>query len=261
MRYARLFLLQVRLSLVLAMQYRWEFLVESALSLVWTAVSLVPLYVAFHARPPVSGWTFERALVVVGHFTLLKAMLEGAVNPSLVSVVQRIRQGTLDFLLLKPADAQFLVSTAKFEPYHAVDALAALAIFAFAFRKLGETPSAGAILLSAAMLGGAALVLYAMWVLVVSAAFWVVRLDNLAYFFNAMLDFARWPVQVMRGAWAFVFTFVIPVGILTTYPAEALLGALDTRTALVAAAVAAALSILARLVWLRAIRQYTSASS
>ena len=34
--------------------------------------------------PPVAGWSFEQALVVVGWFTLLKGVLDGAVNPSLV---------------------------------------------------------------------------------------------------------------------------------------------------------------------------------
>ena len=53
------------------------------------------------------------SLVVVGFFTLLHAVLEGAVSPSLTAVVEHIRHGTLDFVLLKPADAQFLVSTAK----------------------------------------------------------------------------------------------------------------------------------------------------
>ena len=49
------------------------------------------------------------------------AILEGAVSPSLTAVVEHIRKGTLDFVLLKPADAQFLVSTAKFEPWRVVD--------------------------------------------------------------------------------------------------------------------------------------------
>jgi ABC-type uncharacterized transport system permease subunit len=75
----------------------------------------------FGVRQQVAGWSFEEALVVVGWFTLLRAVLEGAVSPSLTAVVEHVRKGTLDFVLLKPADAQFLVSTAKFEPWRIVD--------------------------------------------------------------------------------------------------------------------------------------------
>src|SRR5262249_25590687 len=114
MRDLRLLGGQLYLSLVLALQYRWGLVMGGGLSAIWTAMGLVPLYAAFQARPVIGGWSYDRALLVVGWFTVLKAVLDGAINPSLVAVVERIRQGTLDFTLIKPVDAQFLVSTAKF---------------------------------------------------------------------------------------------------------------------------------------------------
>lgn len=261
MRYVRLLFLQLRLSLSLGMQYRWDFVIDGAVSLLWTALGLIPLYIALHDRPPVAGWTFERALVVVGWFTLLKGILDGAVNPSLTAVVEQIRQGTLDFVLLKPADAQFLVSTTKFEIWKALDALAAFVILGWAFHLLGHPPSAGGAALSLALLACATLVLYSVWIMVVSAAFFVIRLDNLVYLFGSIFDFARWPVNVFKGAFRVLFTFVIPLGIMTTYPAEALLGSLAPRTAALSFAGSIAFAIVARAVWSRAIGRYTSASS
>ena len=261
MRYLRLLALQLRLSLATGMQYRSNFVVDRAVSLLWTALGLIPLYIALHGRPPVAGWSFDRALVVVGYFTLLRGVLDGAVNPSLLMVVDQIRQGTLDFVLLKPADAQFLVSTSKFEIWKGLDVLAALGILGWAFHLLGHAPSVAGIALSLGLLGCAALVLYALWIMVVAAAFWVVRLDNLAYLFGSIFDFARWPVSLFRGTWRFVFTFVIPLGLMTTYPAEALLGALAPRTAVACALGSIAFAALARAVWRRALGHYTSASS
>jgi ABC-2 type transport system permease protein len=261
LRYLRLLVLQIRLSMAVSLQYRWNFLVDGFVSVLWTALGIVPLYVALKNRPPVAGWTFDRALVVVGYFTLVRGVLDGAVNPSLVAVVEQIRQGTLDFVLLKPADAQFLVSTTKFEPWKALDVFAALGILGWAFHRLGLTPTVGAAVLSLSLLGCALLVLYSLWILVIAAAFWVVRLDNLAFFFGSVFDFARWPVGVFRGAWRILFTFVIPLGMMTTYPAEALLGALDARTAVASVVGAFAFSAAARFVWTRAIARYTSASS
>lgn len=261
MRYLRLLGTQLRVSLALGMQYRWEFLLDGGLTVLWTIVGLVPLSIAFRGRPPIEGWTFDRALVVIGWFTLLKGVLDGAVNPSLIRVVDQIRQGTLDFTLLKPADAQFLVSTAKFEPWKIVDAAAALAIFAYAFARLGRPPALLDVALSLVLLGAATLVLYSMWILVISAAFYVVRLDNLAYLFNALFDFARWPVTLFRGVIRIVFTVVVPLALMTTYPALALLGALDARTAALSLLGAAGFAVIARAVWRRAIAHYTSASS
>src|ERR1700690_1204740 len=133
LRYARLSRLQIRMSMVTAMQYRGDFLVRGLLTLLWGSVTLLPLFVVYGARTAVAGWSFPEALVVVGWFTLLRAVLEGGVSPSLTAVVEHVRHGTLDFVLLKPADAQFLVSTAKLEPWRVVDVASALGIFVYAF--------------------------------------------------------------------------------------------------------------------------------
>lgn len=260
-RYLRLLGIQLRASMALSLQYRVEFLGTGLLALFWTGWSLVPLLVVFGSRSRVAGWTFEEALVVMGWFTLVKAVLEGAVNPSLAAVVEHIRKGTLDFVLLKPADAQFLVSTARFEPWRVVDVLGGVAIFAVAFHRMGRVPSAGSVALAVALLGCATVILYSLWILVVSAAFFVVKVDNLSFLFLSIYDAARWPADVFRGALRLVFTFVIPIAVLTTFPAEALLGRIGPARAGVIAAGALAFAALARAVWIRSIARYTSASS
>jgi len=260
-RYLRLLAVQLRASTAISLQYRVEFLGEGALALFWVAWSLVPLLVVYGHRPAVAGWSFDEALVVMGWFTLMKGILEGAVNPSLTSVVEHIRKGTLDFVLLKPADAQFLVSTAKFEPWRVVDVLGGLVIFAVAFHRMGRLPGAAAILAALLLLVCAAWTIYSLWILVISAAFFVVKVDNLSFLFSSIFDAGRWPVTVFRGAWRVLFTFVIPLALMTTYPSLALLGRLDAGAAALAVLGTAAFGAFARLVWVRSIGHYTSASS
>ncbi len=259
LRYARLLGVQIRTSALTLLQYRLDFLTEGLLEVLWSATALVPLFVVFRARPEVAGWTFPEALLVVAWFTLLQGILEGAINPSLTSVVDHIRKGTLDFVLLKPADAQFLVSTARFQPWRATNVLTAGALFAYAFHRLGAPPRLGGIALAAGLLVVSTVLLYSMWILTVSAAFFVVRVDNLTFLFGSVFDAARWPSSVFRGIVAFVFTFVVPLSLMTTYPALALLGRLRPSTLVVALAVGAAFAALSRAVWVRALGRYTSA--
>ncbi len=259
MRYLRLLGIQLRASLLLAMQYRADFLLDGATEVFWTITAVVPLYVVFHVRPRVAGWSFGEALMVLGWFTFLSGVLEGAINPSLVSVVEHIRKGTLDFVLVKPADAQFLVSTARFQPWRAMNVLTSLVIFAWGFHELGRPPSAGAVAASAFSAAAAVAVLYSLWIITVSAAFYVVRIDNLTNLFNAVFDAARWPIGVFRGAVRVVFTFVVPLALMTTVPAEALLGTL-APSVLAASAGGAVLALaVSRSVWKASIARYTSA--
>ncbi|MES1205161.1 MAG: ABC-2 family transporter protein [Pseudomonadota bacterium] len=260
-RYSRLLLLQIRMSAISAMQYRADFLLKGAISLVWLGVALIPLVAVFQQKSSVRGWTFPEALVVVGWFSLMKGILEGAISPSLTSVVEHVRKGTLDFLLLKPVDAQFMVSTARFEPWRVMDVLGALGVFTFAFHRLGRVPRPEGVLLALALLAVAVLVLYALWILVVSASFWVVKVDNLSYLFGSLFDAGRWPIAVFRGALWFAFTFIFPLALMTSYPAMALLDRLPAATAVAALAGGLVFASLARLVWRRALAFYTSASS
>ena len=259
MRYVRLLGVQLRTSLLLAMQYRADFLLDGFVEVFWMATVIAPLYVVFRLRADVAGWTFGEALIVMGWFTFLQGILEGAINPSLANVVEHIRKGTLDFVLVKPADAQFLISTARFLPWRAVNVVTALLIFAWGFHLQGRSPGALAIGASVFAMLAAVTAIYSLWILTVSAAFFVVRVDNLSQLFVAVFDAARWPIGVFRGTLRLFFTFVIPLALMTTYPAQALLGTLPASTFALSMLGAALLFAAARLVWNASIARYTSA--
>jgi ABC-2 type transport system permease protein len=261
MRALRVVRAQLRAAMATALQYRFEFAVEGALALLWMGVTLVPLIVVFGTREAVAGWTFPEMLVVLGWFVALKGVLEGTLSPSLLQVIEHVRKGTLDFVLLKPADAQLLVSLSKIEPWRVIDLAGAAIILGVAFQRIGRPPSLADVLLAALLLCSAVLVLYSIAILVVSIAFVAVRVDNLLYLFQSVFDVARWPSSVFRGLLAVVFTFVLPLALMTTYPSLALLGKLNLRTAGAAVAGTLLFAGVARAIWIASIRRYTSASS
>lgn len=259
--YGRLLAVQIRTSIALAMQYRLDFVLDAIVEVVWALAAFVPLFVVYGQRESVAGWTLPESLLVVGTFTLLQGVIEGAINPSLLGVVEGVRRGTLDFVLLKPKDAQFLVSTTRFSPWKSVNVVTALALYAYAFRSMGRAPSLGATAAAALVVAAAIAILYSITILTVSAAFYVVRIDNLTYLFSSVFDVARWPSSVFRGALRIFFTFVLPFALMTTYPAEALLGRLAGSVLVSSLLGALAFTAFARRVFRRALAHYTSASS
>jgi ABC-2 type transport system permease protein len=260
-RYLRLAVVQLRISAAQAIAYRGDFLLEGAMAVAWMAIALLPLIVLFSDRTSVAGWDAPSALVVIAYFMGVRAVLEGVVSPSIVDLVERIRSGAFDYVLLKPVDAQAMISVSHYEPWKVFDLIGAIALAVYAFWRRGAGPSPGDLALGLALFVAGVLAMYALWIVCAAASFWVVRLDNLQYLLGAIFDTARWPVQVFRGAWRFVFTFVIPVAVMTTYPAMALLGRIDARTAALTIGGAALMLTLSRMVWRAAIRNYTSASS
>jgi ABC-2 type transport system permease protein len=258
-RYARLLGVQLRASFLQAAQYRVDFLLGLLLSACWTAAALVPLLVVYERRPTLGGWTRDEALLVVGFFTLLKGAIQGVIEPSVTNTVEHLRKGTLDFLLLKPVDAEFLVSTTRLQPWRATDSVGGLALIVWGLYATGRIPGLDGILGTVALVSAALAILHSLWVLVVALAFVTVKVDNLTFLLGSVYDAARWPSSVWRGALAWVFTLIIPLTVMTTWPALAVLGRLDLARGVAALALAAVFVVVSRAVWSRAIRGYTSA--
>lgn len=260
-RYLRLLGVQLKISAAAGMAYRADFLLEGVMTVAWMGLTLLPLFVLYDGRASVAHWSAGEALVVIAYFMGVRAVLEGLVSPSLTDLTERIRSGSFDYVLLKPVDAQAMMSASRFEPWKLFDLLGAIGLACYAFHRRGVWPTASQLAVGLVLFGTGVLAMYALWVICAAASFWVVRLDNLQYLLSAIFDTARWPVQVFRGGWRFVFTFVIPVAVMTTYPAMALLGQLSGKLALATAGGAVVLALIARVVWRIAIRSYTSASS
>jgi ABC-2 type transport system permease protein len=79
--------------------------------------------------------------------------------------------------------------------------------------------------------------------------------------FYAFYEAGRFPVSIFRGWLRAFFTFVIPLAFVTTVPASALLGRLETGLIPIGFVLAIGLFILSNRLWNVAIRSYSSASS
>lgn len=259
MRYSHLLGNQLRVSLLLLLQYRAEFFVSLFLTCFWTLTALVPLFVVFGERSSIGGWSWAEALLVVGWFNVLKGVQAVVIQPSINQAVQQIRKGTLDFVLIKPADAQLLISTQRFDFRQLTDVVVGAVILGYGMAHVEARPGFVAVLATLCVLACSLLILYALWIMVMSCAFVLVKVDNLTYLFSSFYDASRWPGSVFRGALSFVFTFVLPLALMTTYPAMGLLGRLGWREIAFALAGAALFTLLSRRVWKACIRRYTGA--
>lgn len=258
-RYLHLVVIQARASLLLALQYRLDFFLQFGIAIFWSASTLVPLWVLFTQRPGVAGWTWPDALVVVGFFLALKGVLATVIQPAVVQAVEHVRNGTLDFVLLKPADSQFLVSTSRLDLARLADLAGGVLLIGFALWRRGEPVGVGGVALSLLLFLGAVAILYSLFVFVLSLAFYFVKIDNLSFLLSSVFDAARWPSTVFRGVLALFFTFVVPLAVMTTYPALALFGRIDAGRVAIALGIAASFLVLSRLAWRRSVKQYTSA--
>lgn len=248
----------LRAALATATQYRASFLVDAAAGLGGALAVCLPVVFVYAHAPVVAGWTRPQALLVTAFFLIMQGFVGVVVEPNFGALVDNIRKGTLDFVLLKPADAQLVSSLQRVAPARGWDILAGMVVGAWALRDL-PTPGVAQVVTALAMLLAGLVAIYGLYLLVVCASFWFVRIDNLRYLLGAILDAGRWPVGVYRGAARVLLTMVVPVALVTSGPAMALTGALSPGFALQAGGVALVMLGASRAAWTFALGRHASA--
>ena len=261
MRYLRMLRIFWSNAVATELEYRLNFVSNAVLSLFWLGWAVAGMAVYFQFTDSVRGWTYPELLVVVGFFFMISGVRSALITPNLARITEYVRLGTLDFLLTKPIDAQFMVSLRHVGVYNFLDPVLGLvlAIVGVAASGRGVTPAAvGAF---AVLLMAGVLLLYALALALMSASVWTVSSDGMDDVLQGIVEVARLPVQMYRGVLQTVLTVGAPVAFLTTFPAEALLGRADARLLLVAPAAAAVAFLAASAFWRLALRSYAGASS
>lgn len=259
MRYGKLLARFWGSALAAELEYRGNFALAAIAAVAMLCGSIFSLSLLYQGGYRPGGWKFDEALLVLGAFTILEGFSNTFLGPNLNRIVEQVQKGTLDFVLLKPVDSQFWLSTRFFSPWGLPNLLFGLGIWAYAGGRLGMGLSD--YLLGLGLLGVASLLLYSLWFILASTSIWFVKIYNVTEVLRGLLEAGRYPIGAYPALYRFFFTFVVPVAFLTTVPAEASLGRLEPKTLLVALGIALFMFVFARFFWRLALRSYTSASS
>jgi ABC-2 type transport system permease protein len=247
-------------SISAQLEYRANFIVSLMSALFTSGGSLFGLLILVGDEQSVGGWSYNEAMVVIGLFTIVQGYIGAFLSPNLNKIAEGVRTGSMDFTLLKPIDAQFLVSSRNVNIFPLLNIGIGLVVIVWALLRIPNVTSGG-ILVGVLLTSAALAIVYAIWFLLTTTAFWFVKVENITELFNGVFRAGQFPVSVFPGWIRLVFTFVVPIAFITTVPAEAITGRARGETSLAAVAIALLLLVVSRLVWKKAVGSYTSASS
>jgi ABC-2 type transport system permease protein len=238
----------------------WVSLLHSLLNL---TTGVLGLWVIFGQVDAIHGWDLPSTMALLGVYLTLGALRGLFIGPSLEALAGmdgEIWTGTFDFTLLRPVNAQFLASVRHWRPFALVDLMLGLGVVVVAAAQLGQalTPARLVSFLLTLLVG--VTILYALLL-----AFSALTLWNPGFLFSWVFDglfrMARYPVGLYPGWLRLVLTWVVPVGVMTTVPAQALTGALSPWVLLGSIGLAVAFFAGASALFHLGLRRYASASS
>lgn len=256
-------LLQVfyRTSVQTDVEYRADFFTRVVASLLGLATTLGGIAIAFRYAPHIKGWSYPQVLMLLAMYYLMDGLIEMFIAPNMREIMTKVREGTLDFVLLKPVDSQFMATFRSINIWRAANLLLGLGLAFYSLRQLSlgmGWERAGMFALT--LVSGLA-VIYSFWLVLVTLTFWFVRLDNIEQIVWQAFEAGRYPVEIYPHWLRATLTYVVPVALIITVPAQALTGRLEPSFVGVAAAVAAGALLVSSLFWRFGLRFYTGASA
>lgn len=261
MRYLKLIRLFFRIGVLNELEYRANFFIQIFQTFLGLLTALGGLAVIFEHTGDLGGWRPNELVALVGVYFLVGGLIRFIIQPSMQRLMGDVRNGTLDFMLTKPEDAQFLASIRQVQIWQLVDITLGILLVLIALIRLGIQVGVGQALgFAIALLAGAAIV-YSFWLMLATLVFWFVRVDNILVIFETMYEAGRWPVTIYPGWMQAMLTFLVPVAFAVTVPSEAVVGRLTPQTLLGALGVAVLLLFVSRRFWLIGIRHYSGASA
>ena len=249
------------------MQYRASFIMQSVGTFLTTGIEIVGIVALFARFGSLGTWRLAEVALLYGLVNVAFATAE-AVGRGFDTFADMVRTGDFDRLLVRPRSTALQVAGGELQLMRVGRFLQGLIVLLWAAGSLGVEWSVATVAVAvAAVLGGACLFL-GLLVLQATLAFWTIQslevMNTLTY---GGTEAGQYPLSIYRPWFRKFFTFVVPLGCVTYFPALAILGREDAFLGSsewfhwVAPLVGVTFLGIALRVWEFGVRHYTSTGS
>jgi len=260
-KYLKVYKKFLHTSLASELEYKTNILVDLITAILSLIGSIFLLSIFFQNNGNIGGWKFEQALIIQGIYTILNGITNTWFNPNLTEIVKHIREGTLDFVLLKPIDSQFFISLIKINPSGFLEIMLGFFLLFFCIRINQININLSFLTLSLITISCSISILYSLWFFISTTTIWFVKTWNAIEVLRSFLYIGRFPLNSFSLSLRIFFSVFIPIAFITAIPSEVFLGLSQVWKILLEVIVASVFLITSRKFWLFALKFYSSASS
>ena len=260
-KYLKVYSQFLHTSLASELEYKTNILIDLVTAILSLIGSIFLLSIFFQSNSNIGGWGFEQALIIQGIYTILNGITNTWFNPNLTEIVKHIREGTLDFVLIKPIDSQFFISLKKINQSGFLEIILGFCLLLFCIRINQINLNLIFLTLFLVTIICSICILYSLWFFISTTTIWFVKTWNATEVLRSFLYIGRFPLNSFSLSLRIFFSVFIPIAFITTIPSEVFIGISQLWKILLEVLVAIVFLITSRKFWLFALRYYSSASS
>jgi len=225
-------------------------------------ISIVFFRVIFANVTTLAGWNFYQVLFLYLFARIIMVTHSGWTKKGVQSMAtDLIRRGEFDFYLAKPVDSMFMVSIKSPRIYSFITLFYLIPFAIYAATKTGIEIGIDNILWFF-VLGLLAFILYYfLSILVITPAFWFIRLWTIGDTMDRLGSFMRYPAGIFSQTIKIVLMVIFPIITISYIPAEILFNPPSGRNIIFMFLITIIFALITRLIWRLGEKGYNSASS
>lgn len=261
-RYLTIYAALWKNSVTREMMFKGNFLLWIVVELLWFALQLSFIGVIYLHTDRIGTWTQWQVVLLIGASHFIQQLYQAFFLINCTNLSELVRNGKLDFLLLLPVNTRFVVSLRQVDLGAFLNAATAIAVMAYAARQLHLVLTVGHVLTFLALCLVGVWIHYSLMFLLATTSFWTVRAQGIVWGYYNLFQIARLPDEAFHGVFRAVFTFALPMLLVSNVPVRVLADKLDSfRLPLLLLVMGVACGLVSEWVWRLSLRHYTSASS
>src|SRR5271167_2787949 len=261
-RYLTIYAALWKNSVAREMSFKGNFILWIVVELLWFGLQLCFVSVVFSQTNSIGTWTQWQMVLLVGASNFIQQVYQAFFLVNCTNLSELVRTGKMDFLLLLPVNTRFVVSLRQVDLGAFVNATFALMVMGYAARQMHFVPTTGQVLGFLVLSVAGIAIHYSLMFLLATISFWTVRAQGIVWGYYNLFNIARMPDNAFRGVFKAVFTFALPVLLVSNVPVRVLADKLTSPTAwLVLIGLGVFWALVSEWFWRFSLRRYTSASS
>lgn len=207
-----------RINVLTTLEYRENFLLWLAFTVIYHGSALVALAVILHSFPSMNGWNFREMAFLYGLWMIGHA-LHNTLFSNVGDIPEHIRDGEFDRLLVRPLDPLFQVIATPGQVFPDELVLALFTFAAASWYSGVQVDLVFVVFVPLVALGGA-LIDLGLDLMIATVAFWFVRVDALRWIVLQLeQEFTRYPIGIYSRGVRLLLTVVFPFAFMNYFPA------------------------------------------
>ncbi len=260
-QYLAVYKVLMKLNFSALTAYRANLLNNSLSAIAWGGFQIITILILTSKVPSIFGWSRVELIILTACFNIFIGIYHTLFSRNFERFSQIVHFGQLDPILVKPIDSQFLSTMWLVNFSGLLRLIIAIPVLVFVIYKYGIEINVLNILGFLSLLPFSLIILYSVWLLVITLTIWFTRLSNLVELLYSANAFSRFPKEMFDNLKNIIIYLVMPLTLVVSTPTKILLNKPFLGDLILLFILTFLLFIISRSFWKFALKYYSSTGS